>query len=84
LTRCASCHERRTNRSTLAHTHKPAIDPYRACARCRCSQPSAGEDDPRLCTHTDVTWHGKPVSVVRARALGGACGPEADLAVGLW
>jgi len=59
-----------------------AIDPYRACARCKCSQP--GPEALRLCTHTDVTWHGKPVSVDRARARGGACGPEADLAVGLW
>jgi hypothetical protein len=59
-----------------------AIDPYRACTRCRCSRETP--DGVRHCTSPNVTLGRGFVTLQAARQQYGACGPDAEHAEGLW
>jgi hypothetical protein len=56
--------------------HAQAIDPYRACTLCRHAIGDLFEG--RHCVNEHVGSTRKPVLIERARAHGGACGPEAE------
>lgn len=71
--------------TTASFGHRPAAAPlswlqqsarpYRACDLCRSGTNAA--DGQRCCSNANVASRGRPISVDRARAHGGACGPEA-------
>lgn len=54
---------------------QPDAQPYRACDLC--SSGITNSTGQRCCINANVAGRGHAVSVDRARAHGGACGPEA-------
>lgn len=57
------------------------IETYRACDLCKHVQPGPE----RLCGCPAAMWAGEAQPVHQVRALGGACGPDADhLAIPGW
>lgn len=53
-----------------------AIDPYRACGLCIHGRGDLFNE--RTCVAPQVGSERRPVLITRARAHGGACGPEAE------
>jgi len=75
--------------STLHHARpiaEPAswaqARPFRACELCDHGQTVL--QGQRRCTHPSAAGTSQGVPVHQARALGGACGPEADLMLPPW
>lgn len=70
-----------TSTITILRLREPASwqqqRPFRACELCH-----HGLADE--CGHPEVTRRGQALPVRQVRALGGACGPEANLMLGHW